>query len=104
MENGGWVHIMANRNRGGMYVGVTADLSGRVYRHRSGAGSQHVAETGKSTLVYAERHEDIEMAIAREKRVKRWRRQWKFALIEQDNPDWQDLWREWFAPDTPPRK
>lgn len=97
MEKGGWVYIMANRYRGGMYSGVSADLPRRVVQHKSGSGSQHVAATGKTMLVYAERHEDIEMAILREKRIKRWRREWKFALIEKDNPDWLDLWEEWFV-------
>lgn len=48
-------------------------------------------------LVYAERHEEIEQVIVREKRIKRWRRDWKFALIEEANPDWRDLWGVWFA-------
>jgi putative endonuclease len=97
MGKGGWVYIMANRYRGGMYVGVTSDLVQRVHQHRAGAGSVHVADFNKTRLVYAERHEDIEQAIAREKRVKRWRREWKFALIEADNPGWDDLWNQWFA-------
>ncbi len=88
---------MANRYRGGMYVGVTADLVRRVYQHREGKGSRHVADFHKVRLVYAERHEDIRQAIAREKSVKRWKREWKFALIEADNRDWLDLWDEWFS-------
>ena len=98
MAKGGWVYIMANRYRGGMYVGVTADAIGRVYQHREGSGSRHVADFAKTRLVYVERHETIEGAIAREKLVKKWRREWKFALIEADNPDWNDLWDQWFAP------
>ncbi len=96
MAKGGWVYIMANRYRGGMYVGVTADLTRRVGQHREGTGSIHVAEFDKRRLVYAERHEDIEQAIAREKLVKKWRREWKFALIEADNPEWLDLWEQWY--------
>jgi putative endonuclease len=96
MEKGGWVYIMANRYRGGMYVGVTSDLIRRVWQHREGAGSSHVDAFGKTRLVYAERHEEIEPAIAREKLVKKWRREWKFALIEADNPDWLDLWDQWY--------
>ena len=88
---------MANRYRGGMYVGVTADLVRRVYQHREGKGSLHVADFQKVRLVYAERHEDIRQAIAREKSVKRWKREWKFELIEADNPDWLDLWDECFS-------
>ena len=97
MVKGGWVYIMANRYRGGMYTGVTADLPARVWQHRNGEGSEHVAASGKTMLVYAERHEDIADAIAREKLVKKWRREWKFELIEEDNPDWKDLWQEWYG-------
>jgi len=99
MEKGGWVYIMANRYRGGMYVGVTADLVRRVLQHREGSGSSHVRDFGKVRLVYAERHGEIGAAIAREKLVKKWRRAWKFALIEADNPDWDDLWGRWFSAD-----
>ena len=88
---------MANRYRGGMYVGVTADALARVYRHREGTGSRHVADFGKTRLVYVERHDTIEGAIAREKLVKKWRREWKFVLVEKDNPDWDDLWDQWFG-------
>jgi len=101
MAKGGWVYIMAHRYRGGMYVGVTADAIGRVYQHREGSGSRHVADFAKTRLVYVERHETIEGAIAREKLVKKWRREWKFALIAADNPDWNDLWDQWFAPHVP---
>ena len=96
MAKGGWVYIMANRYRGGKYAGVTADLTRRVWQHREGAGSNHVADFQKLRLVYAERHEEIEPAIAREKLVKKWRREWKFALIEAENPDWLDLWEQWY--------
>lgn len=97
MAKGGWVYIMADRYRGGMYVGVSADLIARVHAHREGSGSRHVAEYGMTRLVYAERHEDIDAAIPREKLVKKWRREWKFALVEAENPDWRDLWDVWFA-------
>jgi putative endonuclease len=59
-----------------MYVGVTADLVRRVFKHREGEGSSHVADFGKTRLVDAERHEEIYTAIAREKLVKNWRRDW----------------------------
>jgi putative endonuclease len=96
MEKGGWVYIMANRYRGGMYVGVTAQILRRVVQHRAGEGSTHVMDFNKTLLVYVERHDDIGSAIAREKLVKKWKRDWKFALIEADNPEWRDLWDEWF--------
>ena len=101
MEKGGWVYIMANRYRGGVYVGVAADLIARVHQHRTGKGSEHVAQTGKTVFVYAERHEEVEAAIVREKLVKKWRREWKFALIEAENPEWDDLWDVWFSSGEP---
>ena len=88
---GGWVYMMANRYRGTIYVGVTADLLARVHQHRTGTGSDFCARYGLVHLVWAERGEDIGACIAQEKRVKRWRRAWKFELIERDNPDWRDL-------------
>ena len=100
MQKGGWLYIMANRYRGGMYVGVTADAIRRVHQHREGVGSQHVRDFDKRRLVYVEHHTTIESAIAREKLVKKWRRAWKFALIEADNPEWDDLWEQWFSVDN----
>ena len=89
---GGWVYIMADRYRGAMYVGVTANLPQRVFQHREGKGAEFCARYGLIRLVWAERGETIEDCIAHEKRVKRWRREWKFALIEKANPDWADLY------------
>jgi putative endonuclease len=66
MAKGGWVYIMANRYRGGMYVGVSADVIKRVYQHREGKGSAHVADFNKTRLVYVEHHDEIGTAIARE--------------------------------------
>jgi len=88
---GGWVYIMADRYRGAMYVGVTADLTGRVHQHRSGGGSDFCRRYGLDRLVWAEPGECITDCIAHEKRLKRWRREWKFALIERGNPEWRDL-------------
>jgi putative endonuclease len=87
----GWVYIMADRYRGAIYVGVTSHLAARVYRHRNGAGSGFCARYGLTRLVWAERGDDIRTCIAHEKRLKRWRRPWKFDLIERGNPDWRDM-------------
>lgn len=89
---GGWVYIMANRYRGTMYVGVTANLPQRVFQHREGTGSTFCTRHGLNRLVWAERGDTIDACIAHEKRLKRWARDWKFALIEQANPDWSDLY------------
>ena len=89
---GGWVYIMADRYRGTMYVGVTGDLASRVAQHRKGAGSDFCARYSLKRLVCAELLDTIEDAIAFEKRIKRWRREWKFELIEAGNRDWEDLY------------
>jgi len=90
-RHGGWVYIMANRYRGAMYIGVTADLAKRVYQHRSENGSDYCARKSLTRLVWAERGDAIVDCIAHEKRLKRWHRKWKFDLIENSNPDWADL-------------
>ena len=82
---------MANRYRGALYIGVTAALAARVTQHRDGTGSEYCARRGIARLVWAERGDTIADCIAHEKRLKRWRREWKFALIEKANPDWDDL-------------
>ena len=89
-HQGGWVYIMADRYRGTMYVGVTADLALRINQHKSGEGSVFCRKYRLERLVWAEYGEDIRDCIVHEKRLKRWRREWKFALIERDNPDWRD--------------
>ena len=88
---GGWIYIMADRYRGTMYVGVTADLPARIHQHRTGDGSDFCARYNLTRLVWAERSDDIAACIAHEKRLKRWHRHWKFELIERGNPDWLDL-------------
>jgi putative endonuclease len=94
---GGWVYILANRYRGAMYVGVTAQLSRRIYDHRTGQGSQHASHRDTLKLVWAGHMPSILDAITHEKRLKRWRREWKFALIEEANPDWLDLYDQLHA-------
>jgi putative endonuclease len=89
---GDWVYMMANRYRGGIYVGVTSDLAARIHQHRTGTGSDYCARRDLSKLVWAEHSDSIVSCIAHEKRLKRWRREWKFALIERENPDWTDLY------------
>jgi putative endonuclease len=91
MEGGGWVYIMADRNRGTLYVGVTVDLATRNFQHRAGAGSDFGRRYGLHRLVWAERGDTILECIAHEKRLKKWRPEWKIALVETGNPHWADL-------------
>ena len=86
-----WVYIMSNRKDGVLYIGVTADLSRRIIQHRKGKGSAFCRRYGLKRLVYAEEHDSIEDAIAREKAMKAWKRAWKIELIEGVNPAWDDL-------------
>ena len=92
-QYGGWVYIMADRYRGAIYVGMTSDLTARIHQHRNGSGSDFCKRYGLNRLVWAEHVEPIEDCIAHEKRVKRWRREWKFTLIEKANPEWLDLFK-----------
>ncbi|WP_306087589.1 GIY-YIG nuclease family protein [Qipengyuania flava] len=86
-----WVYIMSNRKDGVLYIGVTAELSRRIVQHREGKGSAFCRRYGLKRLVYAEEHDSIEEAIAREKAMKAWKRAWKIELIEAVNPAWDDL-------------
>ena len=85
------VYLLANRYRGAVYTGVTSDLMARIHQHREETFGGFTAEYDVKRLVWFERHDDIEVAIRREKTIKRWRRQWKFNVIEEGNPDWRDL-------------
>jgi putative endonuclease len=88
----GWVYMMADRYRGAIYTGVTAELAGRITAHREERGSRFCAHYGLKRLVFTEPHDDIYWAIAREKAIKKWRRAWKIELIERANPNWVDLY------------
>jgi len=91
MEMTAWVYIMSNRRNGTLYIGVTARLAARVQQHKAQDAPGFTQRYKLTSLVYAERHEEILRAIQREKSLKRWPRAWKLALIEQLNPGWDDL-------------
>ena len=87
-----FVYILASRKYGALYIGVTNDLIARTYIHREDILPGQSSRYHIHNLVYFEQHDDIDAAITREKRLKKWRRQWKIDLIEQTNPDWHDLY------------
>ncbi|MCP5072405.1 MAG: GIY-YIG nuclease family protein [Rhodobacteraceae bacterium] len=89
-----YVYILAHKPKGALYIGVTSDLVKRVYLHKTGFGSAHTAKYSIKSLVWYEIHGHIEEAIRREKRLKKYLRQWKVNLIEEMNPDWRDLYEE----------
>jgi putative endonuclease len=92
------VYILASRRNGTLYVGVTSDLIKRVWQHRNHAKGGFTARYGVTRLVWYELHATMLSAIKREKQLKEWRRSWKLALIEQDNPEWLDLYESLSGP------
>ncbi len=87
-----FVYIITNQRYGALYVGVTNDLVRRVYEHREGFVEGFSKRHDLGLLVWYEIHEDINAAIAREKTIKKWRRDWKINLIQENNSDWNDLY------------
>ena len=86
-----YVYILASKIGGTLYIGVTNDLIRRVGEHKSKDVEGFTRHYGVDRLVYFECFEDIENAIRREKRLKKWTRAWKISLIEKENPHWNDL-------------
>jgi putative endonuclease len=91
MANFYHVYILASRRNGTLYIGVTNDLATRISAHRAGTGSIFTRRYGVTMLVLVENFGDVREAIAREKALKKWRREWKVRLIEASNPEWTDL-------------
>jgi len=87
-----FVYILASRRNGTLYVGMTNDLARRVHEHRTGAADGFTRKHNVKRLVWYETHSDVEIAIAREKSIKRWRRTFKLNVIEEMNPEWDDLY------------
>ena len=86
------VYILASQRNGTLYIGVTSDLVQRVWQHKNDVADGFTKKYGVHTLVYFELLDDMENAIIREKRLKKWNRAWKLRLIEEKNPDWNDLY------------
>jgi len=87
------VYILASKIGGTLYIGVTSDLVRRVYERKSDIVAGFTRRYGVHRLVYYEIHQDIEEAIRQEKQLKKWNRAWKIQLIEQNNPNWDDLYQ-----------
>lgn len=86
------VYILASKKDGVLYIGVTSDLPGRIWQHKEGVTQGFTKRYQVKRLVFFEVHEDVEQAILREKRLKKWNRAWKVELIERMNPEWEDLY------------
>ncbi len=85
------VYIMASKRNGTLYIGVTSNLVKRVYEHREGLTEGFTSTYNCKLLVWFEQHESMIEAIAKEKQLKNWQRKWKLQLIEDSNPEWDDL-------------
>ena len=88
-----YVYILASQRNGTLYVGVTSDLLKRIWEHKNNAVDGFTKKYSVKRLVYYEHHSSAESAIKREKRLKDWKRQWKLKLIEEFNPNWNDLYQ-----------
>ena len=86
------VYILTSQRNGTLYVGVTSDLVKRIWEHKHGVTDGFTKKYAVHMLVYYELHGDMAAAISREKQLKKWNRAWKLRLIEEKNPDWDDLY------------
>jgi putative endonuclease len=92
----GFVYIMASRRNGTIYIGVTSDLPQRIAQHREGLIEGFTKQYGCKLLVWFERYDDLQEARRRELQMKNWKRLWKLRVIEEMNPEWDDLFESLF--------
>ena len=94
MEKAFYVYLLASQKNGTLYTGVTSDLVKRVWEHREGVVEGFTSKYGVKDLVWFEVHDNAISAISREKQLKKWNREWKINLIQQENPTWRDLYAD----------
>ncbi len=87
-----YVYIITNKPYGTLYVGISSNLVQRIYQHREGMAPGFSKEHGLNRLVWYQMHQDVNEAIASEKKIKKWRRDWKVNVIQEMNPEWKDLY------------
>ena len=92
-----YVYMLASRRNGTLYIGVTGRGAQRIWEHKADVIEGFTKKYGVHKLVWFEVHNDVYAAIAREKQLKGWNRAWKVKLIEKNNPNWSDLYRELFG-------
>lgn len=86
-----YVYIMASKQNGTLYLGMTSNIQRRMHEHKSHIQPGFTDRYSVSLLVYIEFHETFESAVIREKHLKKWKREWKLELIEKQNPAWRNL-------------
>ncbi len=87
-----YVYILASKQNGTLYVGVTSNLPQRIWQHKNDQVDGFSKKYKVKLLVFYEEHPTAESAITREKQLKKWNRAWKLYLVEKDNPQWEDLY------------
>lgn len=90
-----WVYILSSKKNGTLYVGITNNIIRRAYEHKKKLQKGFTKKYNVSILVYTEQYTDVKAALYREKCIKEWKRAWKIKLIEDNNPDWKDLYQEY---------
>ena len=93
MSKNYYVYILGSKTKT-LYIGVTKDLANRIYEHKTKLVKGFTEKYNINQLLYYEQFNDIEQAILREKRLKKWNREWKLNLIQEMNPDWRDLYED----------
>lgn len=86
------VYILASERNGTLYIGVTSDLVKRIWEHKNDLVKGFTKRYSVHHLVWYELHDNMDTALEREKNLKEWKRVWKVRLIEEDNPNWNDLY------------
>lgn len=87
-----YVYIVTNKKNGTLYIGVTSNIARRIYEHKQKITQGFTSRYNLDRLVYIESTEDVHAAITREKNMKAWKREWKIKLIQEMNPNWDDLY------------
>jgi putative endonuclease len=87
-----YVYILSSKRNGTLYIGITSGLKKRIFEHKNNLIDSFTKKYKVHNLVYYESTNDIKSALLREKRLKKWKRDWKIALIEKENPEWKDLY------------
>ncbi|MFK7750514.1 MAG: GIY-YIG nuclease family protein [Kordia sp.] len=90
-----YVYILSNKKNGTLYIGVSNNLERRMFEHKNKLIDGFSKKYNLTKLMYFEIFQHIDEAIKREKRLKKWKRQWKINLIEENNPNWNDLASDW---------
>jgi len=94
MESTAYIYIMASKRNGVLYIGSTTDIVNRIWEHKTHVIPCFTSRYNVHRLVYFEIHQDYYLALTRERQMKKWERAWKIKLIENENPQWKDLYLE----------